>query len=163
MIHDSIANYLVEQTIKALHLRSAFLKEKTVKKNSVRIVIGAAGASITMSYQGAEIAYSIYNNFLTCEQMDKITEAEFREEFERAVKCEDLSENLQDDIDRICKIITDGKLNFDPTPGNGEEIEENQKDEDEISAATEGVTPPIKKGRGRPKKGEEQNREGVVQ
>lgn len=127
MLSNTIVDYLVAETIKLNKMRNPELKEKVVKTKSVKLVIISSGLKNTSEYSLDQLAYTIYENFITDEQRDKITLQEFRDEFDRYTECCLLSENFADDIDKMCKGIMQGKM-FD---NKGEVIKHDENPENE--------------------------------
>lgn len=127
MLSNTIVDYLVAETIKLNKMRNPELKEKVVKTKSVKLVIISSGLKNTSEYSLDQLAYTIYENFISDEQRDKITLQEFRDEFDRYTECCLLSENFADDIEKMCKGIMQGKM-FDK---KGEIIKHDENPEDE--------------------------------
>lgn len=127
MLSNTIVDYLVAETIKLNKMRNPELKEKVVKTKSVKLVIISSGLKNTSEYSLDQLAYTIYENFITDEQRDKITLQEFRDEFDRYTECCLLSENFADDIEKMCKGIMQGKM-FDK---KGEVIKHDENPEND--------------------------------
>lgn len=131
MLSNEIVDYLVDETIKINKMRNPELKEKIVKIKSVKVVIISSGLKVTSEYSLDQLAYTIYENFLTDDQRNIMTLQEFRDEFDRYTECCIMSANFRDDLKKITNNIKQGKM-FDK---GGEVIEHKDDEPEEIESA----------------------------
>ena len=103
MLENNIVDYMIRECKANYNLDGAKLIKKSVEDKKVQFVFKRSDLKLSAEFQNDKISNIIYNNFLSDNQRENVTEQEFTERMSEMLEITDI-ENMQQ-IDEIAKKI----------------------------------------------------------
>ena len=103
MLENNIVDYMIRECKANYNLDGAKLIKKSVEDKKVQLVFKRSDLKLSAEFQNDKISNIIYNNFLSDNQRENVTEQEFTERMSEMLEITDI-ENMQQ-IDEIAKKI----------------------------------------------------------
>ena len=103
MLENNIVDYMIRECKANYSLDGAKLIKKSVEDKKVQFVFKRSDLKLSAEFQNDKISNIIYNNFLSDNQRENVTEQEFTERMSEMLEITDI-ENMQQ-IDEIAKKI----------------------------------------------------------
>lgn len=103
MLENNIVDYMIRECKANYNLDGAKLIKKSVEDKKVQFVFKRSDLKLSAEFQNDKISNIIYNNFLSDNQRENVTEQEFAERMSEMLEITDI-ENMQQ-IDEIAKKI----------------------------------------------------------
>ena len=103
MLGNNVVDYMINSCKGAYNLENAKLIKKNVEDKKVQFVFKRSDLKLSAEFQNDKISNIIYNNFLSDNQRENVTEQEFTERMSEMLEITDI-ENMQQ-IDEIAKKI----------------------------------------------------------
>ena len=103
MLENNIVDYMIRECKSNYNLDGAKLIKKSVEDKKVQFVFKRSDLKLSAEFQNDKISNIIYNNFLSDNQRENVTEQEFTERMSEMLEITDI-ENMQQ-IDEIAKKI----------------------------------------------------------
>ena len=103
MLENNIVDYMIRECKANYNLDGAKLIKKSVEDKKVQFVFKRSDLKLSAEFQNDKISNIIYNNFLSDNQRENVTEQEFTERMSEMLEITDI-ENMQQ-IDEITKKI----------------------------------------------------------
>ena len=103
MLENNIVDYMIRECKANYNLDGAKLIKKSVEDKKVQFVFKRSDLKLSAEFQNDKISNIIYNNFLSDNQRENVTEQEFTERMSEMSEITDI-ENMQQ-IDEIAKKI----------------------------------------------------------
>lgn len=103
MLENNIVDYMIRECKANYNLDGAKLIKKSVEDKKVQFVFKRSDLKLSAEFQNDKISNIIYNNFLSDNQRENVTEQEFTEKMSEMLEITDI-ENMQQ-IDEIAKKI----------------------------------------------------------
>jgi len=103
MLENNIVDYMIRECKANYNLDGAKLIKKSVEDKKVQFVFKRSDLKLSAEFQNDKISNIIYNNFLSYNQRENVTEQEFTERMSEMLEITDI-ENMQQ-IDEIAKKI----------------------------------------------------------
>ena len=103
MLENNIVDYMIRECKANYNLDGAKLIKKSVEDKKVQFVFKRSDLKLSAEFQNDKISNIIYNNFLSDNQRENLTEQEFTERMSEMLEITDI-ENMQQ-IDEIAKKI----------------------------------------------------------
>ena len=103
MLESNIVDYMIRECKANYNLDGAKLIKKSVEDKKVQFVFKRSDLKLSAEFQNDKISNIIYNNFLSDNQRENVTEQEFTERMSEMLEITDI-ENMQQ-IDEIAKKI----------------------------------------------------------
>jgi len=103
MLENNIVDYMIRECKANYNLDGAKLIKKSVEDKKVQFVFKRSDLKLSAEFQNDKISNIIYNNFLSDNQRENVTEQEFIERMSEMLEITDI-ENMQQ-IDEIAKKI----------------------------------------------------------
>lgn len=103
MLENNIIDYMIRECKANYNLDGAKLIKKSVEDKKVQFVFKRSDLKLSAEFQNDKISNIIYNNFLSDNQRENVTEQEFTERMSEMLEITDI-ENMQQ-IDEIAKKI----------------------------------------------------------
>lgn len=103
MLENNIVDYMIRECKTNYNLDGAKLIKKSVEDKKVQFVFKRSDLKLSAEFQNDKISNIIYNNFLSDNQRENVTEQEFTERMSEMLEITDI-ENMQQ-IDEIAKKI----------------------------------------------------------
>lgn len=103
MLENNIVDYMIRECKVNYNLDGAKLIKKSVEDKKVQFIFKRSDLKLSAEFQNDKISNIIYNNFLSDNQRENVTEQEFTERMSEMLEITDI-ENMQQ-IDEIAKKI----------------------------------------------------------
>nr|DAK27533.1 MAG TPA: dissimilatory sulfite reductase D [Caudoviricetes sp.] len=103
MLENNIVDYMIRECKANYNLDGAKLIKKSVEDKKVQFIFKRSDLKLSAEFQNDKISNIIYNNFLSDNQRENVTEQEFTERMSEMLEITDI-ENMQQ-IDEIAKKI----------------------------------------------------------
>lgn len=103
MLENNIVDYMIRECKSNYNLDGSKLIKKSVEDKKVQFVFKRSDLKLSAEFQNDKISNIIYNNFLSDNQRENVTEQEFTERMSEMLEITDI-ENMQQ-IDEIAKKI----------------------------------------------------------
>ena len=130
MLENNIVDYMIRECKANYNLDGAKLIKKSVEDKKVQFVFKRSDLKLSAEFQNDKISNIIYNNFLSDNQRENVTEQEFTERMSEMLEITDI-ENMHQ-IDEIAKKIIKDINSSKLFGGTVKELLQNNEDREKL-------------------------------